>query len=1088
MTGTGEGAKRGRAMRRGIAALAAALLLAVGLGAAGLMVSGRTFDAPPWLQTRIEARIAGLIPGLRLEFGRLSLTLAHDGHPRVELRDVALSRPEGGGAVATLGELDATLALRALIRGRLEPRSLHLSGAILTLRRDARGRLDLALGDALGAGNAGDLPGLVRRIDTALATPGLAYLGTVEARAVTLRYEDARAGRAWTADGGRLRLSREGGRLRVAGDFALLSGRALAATLEVNAESVVGSAAIAFGMSFEDMASRDIATQSAALAWLEVLRAPIAGALRGELDETGALGPLHATLQIGEGVLQPSDATRPIPFRSARSYFTYEPSSATLRFDEFALESDWISARAEGTATLRGLETGWPTELLLQGRIANIAGNPEGLYAAPVQIAGAQTAMRLRLDPFELTIGQMVLDDPRVPLHLSGSVRAEADGWHFALDARAERLDHAQIAAWWPPGWKPATRGWIERNIRGGTLHRPHAALRSQSGQTPDIYLGSAFAGAMVGYMPTMPPIEAATGYLSLHGHRFAVSVEEGRVAGEGAPVRLDGSGFVVPDIRIEDAPAELHLVTDGGLSDTLRLLDRPPFALMARAGRSPDIAEGRAQLEADLAFPLIRDLKLAQVAFDVSGRLSELSSEALVPGRSLRAEALSLTADPGRLEIAGAVRLGAVPFEGRWTLPLGAPVQGSRVVGDVALGPDFLREFGIALPEGTVAGASRARVEIDLAKDTPPAFSLSSDLSGLRLRLPQIGWSLGQGETGTLDVSGRLSAPVRIDRVALDAPGLSAVGRVELGEGGAFRLAAFERVRAGGWLDGPVTLGARGPGAAPSVEVLGGQVDLRAMPDRPGGEDGGGGGGPLTLSLDSLVLSEGIRLTAFRGAFDGSRGLDGAFTALVNGAAPIRGQLVPRQGRSAVRILSDDAGAVLRASGILRQAHGGALDLTLLPGPEPGTQDGIVRATDVRLRDAPAMAAMLNAISIVGLLEQLGGPGIAFSEVEARFRLTPSRVILSSGSAVGPSMGLSMDGYYDLASGAMDMQGVLSPIYMLNVLGSVLTRKGEGLIGFNFRLQGQADRPRVTVNPLSVLTPGMFREIFRRPPPRLSQ
>ncbi len=60
----------------------------------------------------------------------------------------------------------------------------------------------------------------------------------------------------------------------------------------------------------------------------------------------------------------------------------------------------------------------------------------------------------------------------------------------------------------------------------------------------------------------------------------------------------------------------------------------------------------------------------------------------------------------------------------------------------------------------------------------------------------------------------------------------------------------------------------------------------------------------------------------------------------------------------------------------------------------------------------------------------------------------------------------------------------MLSPIYFLNGIGSIFTRKGEGLIGFNFNLTGPASQPNVSVNPLSALTPGMFREIFRRPAP----
>jgi hypothetical protein len=135
-------------------------------------------------------------------------------------------------------------------------------------------------------------------------------------------------------------------------------------------------------------------------------------------------------------------------------------------------------------------------------------------------------------------------------------------------------------------------------------------------------------------------------------------------------------------------------------------------------------------------------------------------------------------------------------------------------------------------------------------------------------------------------------------------------------------------------------------------------------------------------------------------------------------------------------------------------------------------------------LRDAPGIASLLDAISIVGLLDQLEGPGILFNEVQARFRLTPDRLILTESSATGPSMGISLDGIYDLTSSSLDFQGVVSPIFFLNGIGSIFTRRGEGLIGFNFGLTGPASDPQVSVNPLSALTPGMFREIFRRPPP----
>jgi len=97
---------------------------------------------------------------------------------------------------------------------------------------------------------------------------------------------------------------------------------------------------------------------------------------------------------------------------------------------------------------------------------------------------------------------------------------------------------------------------------------------------------------------------------------------------------------------------------------------------------------------------------------------------------------------------------------------------------------------------------------------------------------------------------------------------------------------------------------------------------------------------------------------------------------------------------------------------------------------------------------------------------------------------LTPSAVDLRKGSAIGLSMGVSLAGLYDTASQRFDMQGVVSPLYLLNGIGSILTPKGEGLFGFAYKLRGTAADPQVNVNPLSILTPGMFRELFRAPAP----
>ncbi len=191
-----------------------------------------------------------------------------------------------------------------------------------------------------------------------------------------------------------------------------------------------------------------------------------------------------------------------------------------------------------------------------------------------------------------------------------------------------------------------------------------------------------------------------------------------------------------------------------------------------------------------------------------------------------------------------------------------------------------------------------------------------------------------------------------------------------------------------------------------------------------------------------------------------------GDFVASVNGRAPVRGAVAPASGGTAARILSDDAGAVLAASGIFSTARGGALDLTLRPRGRPGEYDGDARISNISVRDAPVLAELLGAISVIGLLEQLNDSGLVFTSAEAQFRTSSEGIVVSRGSAVGASLGVSMEGSYATTSRTLNMRGVISPIYLINQIGSVLTRPGEGVFGFNYDLTGSVDDPQVSVNP----------------------
>ena len=1056
-----------------------------------MSLRGAQITAPDWLRTRIIERINQGSDRFSIKIGDVAVIIEKDFLPRLLLRNVALN-DTNGNSILQLSDVETSVALQPLLRGQIQPTSILLSGAGVTLRRLENGRVTLVFNDLPSlAEGAVDYAALVRGGDGVLMRPQFADLNDVSIENLTVRYDDLRISRAWTVDGGHLGMMRKGDDLQIRGNFTLLGARDYATSLEMNYSGQIGSLAAEMGVSFEDMPAREIAGQSPALAWLEALDAPISGALRVSVDETGALGPLNATLQISEGVLQPTEATRPIPFTSARSYFSYDPNTQTMQLDELSIDSKWGSAQAEGQAILQGVANGLPEELLGQIRVSKIKANPAGLYAQPIEIEAANMDVRLEFNPFVLTVGEMSFTDQGSHFVIGGEARAKAAGWDLTANGRMDALTRDRLMQLWPESLKEKTRGWIEENVYEADISNIQVGVRLLPDQNPDVFLGFDFKGLKTRFVKEVPPIEAAAGHASLYDNRFSITTGQGYVtAAEGGRIDISGTSFIVPDVRIRRGPALALIKTNSTITATLSLLDSEPFKFLQKANQPVTLASGRSEISGRLDFLLKPKLQPKEVAFDLEGILRSVRSEKLVPGRVLVASELSVSARNGLLKIGGEGRLGSVPVGGIWHSDL-TPDSGqpSQLEGWIELSERFTDEFGIGLPPNSISGVGRADITIVLAKGEPGQFTLTSDLAGVGLSLRQLGWSVSQDTKGLLHSSGKLGSPPVIDEIRLEANGLIAQGTVSLKEDGQLERASFSEVKVGTWLDAPVDLIGRGRGLPPKIEVSGGRIDLRQT-SLGSGDSGEGGheknGGPVSLALDSLQISDGIALTQFRANLDMSRGAAGNFTGRVNGGAAVTGRVVPQGRRSAFWINSNNAGGVMSSAGLLKQAREGTLELVLTPAPEKGSYKGKLKIEGLRIKDAPAMAALLNAISVIGILEQLQGDGLHFNRVDADFVLQPTRVTLLSGSATGASLGISMDGYYYMESGLMDMQGVFSPLYLVNAVGGVFTRRGEGLIGFNYRLKGLASAPKVSVNPLSVLTPGMFRNLFRRKPPKV--
>lgn len=1072
------------------------LVLLVATGGLGVMaLTGRPLSLPVWAVAEVETQMnRALAPvqatgGASVSLGGIDVMVGRDWVPRLRLEDVRLLQ-RGGRALLTLPEARIAFDPASMARFRLHPRSVDLVGARFALRRLPDGRFDLGFG---GGGDARieSYAAIMQAVDRIFALPLLADLRRVEAEGMSLTLEDQRAGRTWQVGDGRLALDTGPERRALEVGLTLL-GRAGQAPAQAVLTFVTtpGSPEARIAATVDHVAAADIAAQALPITWLGVLDAQLSGRFSAGLDAQGKLTGLEASLNSGAGALRPRPDIKPIAFDTAGLAFSYDPAEEKITLTDLAVQSRSLNFTATGHSYLPGVAKGMPEAFLAQIRLGEVNADPAGLFEQPVTFSQGALDLRMRLDPFSIDIGQISLVEGERRLTGKGRVVAEPQGWRVGFDMTLNEISHQGLLALWPLSLVPRTRDWVVNNVQEGSLFDVKAGLRMVPGREPRLALGYEFRDADVRFLKTLPPIEAGSGYATIEGRRYTMVLNRGRVtAPEGGAVAVADSLFLVPDVTRKPVHAEIRLNTKSSVTAALSLLDQPPFGFLTKAGRPVALGTGRAEMQTVIRLPLKPRLQPSEVDFSVTGRVFDFRSDLLVPERVLTAPELALSADPTGLRVSGAGKLGTAPFDATFTQGLAPDDRGrARIDGTATLSQVPIDEFGIGLPRGLVSGSGRARFTVELVKDQPPKLTLSSALTGVGLSLPEIGFSKPASRAGRLEVQATLGKPAAVQRLVVEGGGLQAEGRVSLRADGGLDRASFDRVRLNGWIDAPVVLTGRGRGQTPKVSVTGGSVDLRRLSLGSGGGGGGGSGGavPIEVQLDRLQVTEKISLTGLGGLFTTSGGFNGDFAARVNGGAVVRGAVVPVRLGTAVRIQSDDAGGVMASTGVFPDARGGTLDLQLTPTGPKGHYNGHAEATDVRVQNAPVLAALLSAISVVGILEQLNGDGLVFYEADADFRLTPEAIEITRGAAVGASLGVSVAGVFDAVGKRLDMQGVISPIYLLNGIGAVLTRRGEGLFGFNYKLSGSSDRPSVSVNPLSILTPGMFREIFRAPAPVL--
>ena len=189
-------------------------------------------------------------------------------------------------------------------------------------------------------------------------------------------------------------------------------------------------------------------------------------------------------------------------------------------------------------------------------------------------------------------------------------------------------------------------------------------------------------------------------------------------------------------------------------------------------------------------------------------------------------------------------------------------------------------------------------------------------------------------------------------------------------------------------------------------------------------------------------------------------------------------------------RLSARDAGQILKGFEITDSISDGLLKIE---GKITGAGLKEVTNTNILIenfgvKDAPLFTQILNATSLVGLVNTLRGKGIRFQTLRANVAFTPNKIEIKDSFASGTSLGVSTEGAIDRNSDQISIKGMIVPAYILNriidqipVVGRILTGgEKEGLLAAEYLISGTRDEPVVSVNPLTAFTPGFLRAFVK--------
>lgn len=1133
---------------RGLLFLTPLALLAVGLVYLRMLYSP---IAVPFLAGSIERALNAAVSPATIRIEGVALHRSERGGIELRLHKVRVE-DSAGSHIAESAWAGVEINLGALAQGRIAASRIDLIEPRVIVREDANGRFSLQFqsrpeqdrGSAAPASSprgGSDAPVLQGRsptetkpqdeVDPArmlsqalrqMPASGGVPLDTVGLRNATVIVDTGTRRTTWHVpllDLHLKQLPRRGvvtGSARIAtdGDPWTIDFKAAAPNeqgiigIDVNAASLVPAA---------------LASNLPNVAALDGLDVPVTARLHIDLGRDAELVKATLEADLGAGRWTPAWLGQPTAldggritadYEGARSRFVIAPSTLGIAGQRLLL------AGTADPAGLPGAGTGWLLDMT-----AKPAATGDGASDA---VAGWLQSFEMRAR-FGGMAGGMKVENARLAsrgLEIAASGRLGGAGTEGDVDltGRVSAISASSLKEVWPPGWAPEIRAAVTRAFTKGTISAKSFKIatgteRGARGGPGPLQLSLLLEGLglEIETVAGLPPIEVPRALLKVEGSTVEASIPDAAIAASPARrIILKGGSAVLVQGEGSAQRVEFSGKIQGPLAAFLELAERDVIGL--KSGLPLSSVDGKVESSFSVTMPVASKFDPATIRLEsktriTEGKLKDVLGPHDVTGASVTIDATERVIDAkGDLLVAGV----NVKLAGQW---LAQPPDGQQPPFKLTAKLDraYRVQLGLDL-EHMLAGETPIEITIQPVKGEAARVHFAADLTSAELSLHDLYWTKQTGRPARLDfdvVKGAAPKTMELQSFRLVGDDIAIDGSVSTGPDNRAREYNFPQFS----LNVITNLSVRGKLRSDRVwEVIarGKTFDARdlfrsfyvfdgstapAAKNRPGID--------LNAEIDTVIGANDTSLKQVRVLMQQRAEHMTALelTALQDGGKRLTAWLRPERGRPrTLHSTTDDAGQTMKVVGFYTNMVGGTGTLDVnLDGQGAAEKQGRVNIRRFSVLGDPIVSEVFqNADGTRPAIEPGSGgrrriirEQFEFEQLDASVAVGNGQIAVEDAIVNGPLVGASLRGKIDFRSRRMQLGGTYIPLSGINralsgvpVLGAILTGpRGEGVFGVTFAIQGSMAEPNVIANPLSMLSPGITREIFQMAPeaPRIS-